>query len=467
MVLVVFVMVVSGCGAAKTSTTTSATVALIPTVQATVAPSATTAPTVAPSATTAPTAVPPATPELDPSLPSNFGSVALDLGFPDDPDLTDVTSGGDIDASYLPGACVGFATAEPDLKLDYGGGGDYLRIFFEPDTAGDTALVVSDPDGNWHCNDDFDGLNPAVEFTDPLGGVYDIWVASFVSGDFVDGVIGLTEFEFGAGGGDLDPSLDANFGTVELEPGFPIDPDESEVVSGGETDVAYLAAGCVGFATAAPDLELDYGAGGEYLRIFFEPDTAGDIALIVNDPNGGWHCNDDFDGLNPGIEFFDPDGGIYDIWVASFDSGDFVDGIIGLTEFEGLNHSLESNFGTIDLDPGFPDDPDLTDVTSGGDIDASYLPGACVGFATAEPDLKLDYGGGGDYLRIFFEPDTAGDTALVVSDPDGNWHCNDDFDGLNPAVEFTDPLGGVYDIWVASFVSGDFVDGIVGISEFP
>lgn len=97
--------------------------------------------------------------------------------------------------------------------------------------------------------------------------------------------------------------------------------------------MSYLGGGCVGFATGAPDLELAYGGGGSYLRIYFEPDNSGDTALVINDPNGDWVCNDDFDGLNPGIEFFNPDGGVYDIWVASFDSGDFVEGTIGMTEF--------------------------------------------------------------------------------------------------------------------------------------
>ena len=70
-------------------------------------------------------------------------------------------------------------------------------------------------------------------------------------------------------------------------------------------------------------------------------------------------------------------------------------------------------------------------------------------------------------LRISFTPDVAGDTALVINDANGNWICNDDFFGLDPAIEFSNPVGGLYDIWVASFVDGEFVDGTISITEIP
>lgn len=136
----------------------------------------------------------PGQPALDVSLPATFGDVSLQPGFEPDPHVTTVISGGAIDVSFLGGECVGFASGAPDLELTYGNGGAYLRMFFQPDGAGDTSLVINDPAGNWLCNDDLDGLNPGIEIPDPLGGTYDIWVASFAPGENVPGVLGVSEF---------------------------------------------------------------------------------------------------------------------------------------------------------------------------------------------------------------------------------------------------------------------------------
>lgn len=164
----------------------------VPSATATTVPSATvTTVPVAPVVTAAP--VPPPTDELDPTLDANFGTVSLSPGFTPDPAESAITSGGQVDVSVLGAGCVGFASAAPDLKLDYSGGGGFLRISFTPDTAGDTVLVINDASGNWICNDDFNSLDPAIEFTSPAGGLYDLWVASFVDGEFVDGTISITE----------------------------------------------------------------------------------------------------------------------------------------------------------------------------------------------------------------------------------------------------------------------------------
>jgi hypothetical protein len=61
-------------------------------------------------------------------------------------------------------------------------------VFFTPDdeplsfyveARDDTVLLVNTPDGEWHCNDDFSGLNPALTFDAPREGQYDIWVGTF------------------------------------------------------------------------------------------------------------------------------------------------------------------------------------------------------------------------------------------------------------------------------------------------
>ncbi len=48
---------------------------------------------------------------------------------------------------------------------------------------------------NWHCNDDYEGLNSMVEFSNPPQGQYDVWVGSYGSGEYISGVLGITELD--------------------------------------------------------------------------------------------------------------------------------------------------------------------------------------------------------------------------------------------------------------------------------
>jgi len=135
----------------------------------------------------------------------------------------------------------------------------------------------------------------------------------------------------------------------------------------------------------------------------------------------------------------------------------------------GLDYSLEPNYGIIDLNVGFEPDPFTQDVIAGGDIDVSTLNlgSECIGFATTQPDLRLNWSGSGQLLRFFFMAASAdGDAALLVNDPAGNWHCNDDSasGNLNPMIDLDNPVEGQYDIWIASLSDTD-VEGTIYITE--
>lgn len=125
-----------------------------------------------------------------------------------------------------------------------------------------------------------------------------------------------------------------------------------------------------------------------------------------------------------------------------------------------------SNFGRHSLRGGFVPDPFTVSITSGGSIDARALRlGAnCGGFVTREPDFILNYDSPSDFLRIYFQGN--GDTTLVINDPAGGWHCNDDsFGGLNPSVDFNRPRAGQYDIWVGSYSASENVRGTLHVTE--
>jgi serine protease Do len=297
---------------------------------------------------------------LNPNAAPLFGTATLDPSFLPDPYIVSLYSGGNLDVSTLGlGAdCRGFSASAPDYRVVWGGDGSTpLRLFFVGD--GDATLTISQPNGTWACNDDFSGenLNPFVEIRNAPAGQYDIWVGSFAAATNVSGYLMITEVDSypghivspllggvvdplaaqGAGGGaaGLDMSADANFGTVELGPGIVPDPHTVYVVSGGSVDMSTLGLGtdCRGFATAAADYRVVLTGDVSRLRIFFVAQEGGDTTLAVNQADGTWVCNDDFsaENLNPMIELTNAPGGVYEIWVGSFNTGTTVAGTLYIT----------------------------------------------------------------------------------------------------------------------------------------
>ena len=273
---------------------------------------------------------------------SNFGSVTLSPGFSPDPHSVSILSGGDLSVEdlNLGSGCVGYATRAPDYTVQFTGTSDRLRFYVEGE--GDTGLVVAGPGKEIRCNDDWSGLDPMVTFVGAEAGRYDVWVSSYSSGDNVSSMLYVTELDYEPGSGssamagDLDIGGSSSiFGRTVLSAGFMPDPFTVPVTSGGSNNVSAmdLGAGCVGYATSTPDYILDYTAGQSMLRIFV--DGEGDTALIINAPDGSWHCDDDSYGtIDPSVTFQRPGSGQYDIWVASYSSGTNVSGTLKITELD-------------------------------------------------------------------------------------------------------------------------------------
>jgi hypothetical protein len=113
-----------------------------------------------------------------------------------------------------------------------------------------------------------------------------------------------------------------------------------------------------------------------------------------------------------------------------------------------FDFSQQPRVGFVQLAGGFTPDPYGTAVTPVREVDAGYLGQVgCRGMAGVAPDFRLIYEANGQPLLRFFVNGFA-DTALVVNDPNQTWFCNDDTAGLNPQIDFSAPIGGVYDIWV-------------------
>ncbi|NKC33771.1 peptidase S1 [Falsiroseomonas selenitidurans] len=106
--------------------------------------------------------------------------------------------------------------------------------------------------------------------------------------------------------------------TVTLQAGFEPDPREVAVEAGGDGEATGLGPDCAGWIDfSKPDVDLNYTSGQYPLYISV---VAGvDTTLVMNDAAGNWICNDDLDGVNPGIVITRPQSGNYNIWIGTFD----------------------------------------------------------------------------------------------------------------------------------------------------
>jgi hypothetical protein len=306
-------------------------------------------------------------------------------------------------------------------------------------------------------------------------------------------------------------------GIVNLSGGFLPDPHVVDIVPGGDTQVEDLGAGCSGYIYASqPDLKVLLDSASSQFGIFVNSNI--DTTLVINDPNGGWHCNDDAEFLtnsNPGVLFNKPANGTYDIWVGTYsDVGTDSTGRLVITEWDtsdwasmdlgssgtsitsdgidfGDDLSTWANDGECD-DPRFEgegtantlleddryhDATDCSEAYSAGTIQlaggdssdsggvSSELGGSQRG-RLDETDPRYDSDGG--YYDTYTFEGTAGssavvdlrsadfDTILQVTSPSGEDFLNDDYEGSleRSLVSFELTETGEYTIEVTSWGAG-------------
>lgn len=283
-----------------------------------------------------------------------YGSANLSAGFTPDPIVVNVQAGGGTPVAQagLPDTCRGhIAPNQPDYRVNYTAGGQ-SQLRFGACADADVALVINDPRGGWHCNDDTEGRNPVVNFNGPMSGQYDVWVATYSEGATQPSQLKITELGGQiCGGGSSAPAAAAvtsgsrsieitgqpRYGTATLSAGFTPDPRTVQVVAGGNTnvsDVNGLPENCRGYiVTDTPDYRLDFTAGASPLRIAA---CAGeDVTLVVNDAQGNWRCTDDDEGRNPVLTINNPPSGRYDIFVGVYSSASTVPSTVKISELSG------------------------------------------------------------------------------------------------------------------------------------
>ncbi|MCH8486434.1 MAG: serine protease [Candidatus Cyclonatronum sp.] len=307
----------------------------------------------------------------------------------------------------------------------------------------------------------------------------------YTSWDYIHGDSGI---EHGLA---LNINGEPHFGTHRLRAGFTPDPHTVQITAGGSVDVSYLGSDCIGHADQRPDAQLFWSGSSSYVTFRFQPDNSGDTTLIINAPDGSWYCNDDESSgtLNPGITFFNPSEGRYDIWVGTYRDGEFIDGKLLITELDTAGDQVEEDqatfrftaspaqlrlsarpaFGSVSLRSGFLPDPHSVQASGGGTISLEdETDNNCVGFVSSPPSVELDWSGGGNQLQFFFRAGAqGGDATMLVRDPAGFFFCNDDVHpgNLNPGVNILNPANGRYQVWLGTFNPGNPVHGRLEISE--
>jgi hypothetical protein len=226
--------------------------------------------------------------------------------------------------ALVPGQfCSGHVDAgAPDVVFSVADPGDALSIYAVSPT--DLVIAVRGPDGTWLCDDDTHGINPAVTFDAALPGDYQIHVGAFAQG--AEGIYALYAAD-GAPNWDVAQSPAPEALNVVADPavarmafGPRTRPDPRIVFDVPQTEFAVFELGeeCAGYIDPTrPDMVIEAEAGLPQLMIYMIAETDGTLTVVG--PDGTLYCNDDFEGLHPGILIPNPEPGSYAVFAGSFD----------------------------------------------------------------------------------------------------------------------------------------------------
>ncbi len=122
-----------------------------------------------------------------------YGTISLEMGFPEDPTSVVLDAGGTTSISTVPGVSgrYGYGHAEaPDVVLDYQThGGLPLRLYVEAQSP--TSLLVRSPNGDWRATR---SSATGITYTSPASGRYAIWVGAMESDTYPQATLHISEY---------------------------------------------------------------------------------------------------------------------------------------------------------------------------------------------------------------------------------------------------------------------------------
>ena len=172
---------------------------------------------------------------------------------------------------------------------------------------------------------------------DANAGLYQVWIGSYGEDSSEISTLWITELgpdtlPTTATGPDL--TRYPTHGEIALSPGFEPAPTTKQIAGGGHNFVADHVPGenCAGFVAEAPDFSVNLRE--DFETIWFSVHSLANMTLLLNSADREWYCSDDVLGTNPGIGFENAAAGRYDIWVGSYDHGNYAAALIYISEFE-------------------------------------------------------------------------------------------------------------------------------------
>lgn len=246
----------------------------------------------------------------------------------------EISAGGSFDLAEMNTDYSGYISSIPDIQLTYSAGNSELTFMAESNNTGDDPiLLIFSPSGEFLFNDDIEqgGYDAEITIKNPESGNYAIWVGNYDAEELISTLLTISE-NSGSGSNEnsfvissasfdqLDVFEDPYYGDVHLESGFMPDPYIKTITAGGSVDLSQY--GHTGYSGRKPDIDFYFtpsGNTGEKLTISVQSET--DTILLINGPEETWYFSDDADGTNPAIIFSNPNGGLYSIFVGTFDSG--------------------------------------------------------------------------------------------------------------------------------------------------
>lgn len=382
-----------------------------------------------------------------------------------------VVAGGSNNLANCPQPGGGYVATRPDFDLNFSGNGMGRDLEIRVNASCDSVLLVNDARGQWYFDDDGgDGLNSRLRIANAPNGTYDIWVGTY-GPSTCQATMTLETFNAGGPPPPLPPQQPAacpnpaaNGQMLTFNGQDLWQPQRFNVVAGGNIDLgACQAVPGHGHIVQSPDFTLNFTANPRNYDLEFRVEASCDPVLLVNSPTGQWFFNDDDNGLNSRVRIPGAMAGQYDIWVGTFGSQTCQATLIA--ETFGGQVTPPPPPPSFCPDPSIPTNEHIYSAAqlasaqnfndiAGGNVDL----GACQtvsghGHITQRANHTFILTDNPRSGNLEFRVNSSCDPVLLVYGPNGQWHYNDDSNGLNPRLTITGAAPGAYDVWVGTFGS--------------
>ena len=232
----------------------------------------------------------------------------------------------------------------------------------------------------------------------------------------------------------------ATGGTVTMGAGFPDATMNGHTV--GEIAASTLGDNCWGNIPTDPNYTLEV-MGDSQLSIYAYSMSGNDLVLAVTGPSGTF-CNDDWDGLDPGLtEYFTT--GTYAVYIGEYSvGGGGSDFSITFSTTSLISSYIYPTYGSAYLGSGYGRTTLSGSVWGVNDASVTF-DATCSGWVAENPDFQMTMEGAGEaWVTVTGAVGT--DLTLVIDGPGGR-QCRDDDSGANPV--FNGELGpGTYNVWI-------------------